>query len=334
MVGRHKEVKIHFLPGHVQVLEDDITIPTQRALITGATGLLGRAVCKEFRDHNWHVLGCGYSRARPRFEQLNLLDAEAIRETVQDFKPHVIVHCAAERRIDVAEKQPDVASDLNVAASGNLAKEADQVGAFLIYISSDYVFDGTSPPYLEEDMPNPLNIYARTKLEGEKAVLQNSEGAAVLRVPALYGEVERLTENPLTLLFNCVQHTHEYAFLDHVQVKFPTHAKDVATVCLQISQRKLEDPSVKGIFHWSNNEQMTKYEIACTMADVFNLPHNHLRPITDAPVGPILRPLNPRLDCSKLEHLGIGQRTPFRIGIKESLWPFLLDKRWRQTVFH
>lgn len=334
MVGRHKEVKIHFLPGHVQVLEEDVNIPTRRALITGATGLLGRAVYKEFKDHDWHVLGCGYSRARPRFEQLNLLDAEAIRETVQNFQPHIIVHCAAERRLDVAEDHADAASELNVAASGNLAKEAEQVGAFLIYISSDYVFDGTSPPYGEEDMPNPLNIYGRTKLEGEKAVLQNSEGAAVLRVPALYGEVEKLNENPVTVLFDSVQHSHKYAGLDHVQQRFPTHVKDVATVCLQLSHRKLEDPSVKGIFHWSNNEQMTKYEIACAMADAFNLPHNHLRPITDAPVATISRPLNAKLDCSKLENLGIGQRTPFQIGIKESLWPFLLDKRWRQTVFH
>ncbi|XP_069510388.1 methionine adenosyltransferase 2 subunit beta isoform X2 [Ambystoma mexicanum] len=320
MVGRQKE--------------EDVTVPSRRALITGATGLLGRAVYRKFRDHDWDVLGCGFSRARPRFEQLNLLDATAVQKTVQDFQPHVIVHCAAERKLDVAENQPEAASELNVVASGNLAKEAANVGAFLIYISSDYVFDGTSPPYFEEDKPNPLNIYGQTKLDGEKAVLQNNKGAAVLRVPALYGEVERLDENPVTVLFDSVQHSHKYTNLDDMQQRFPTHVKDVATVCLQLSERNLMDPSVKGIFHWSGNEQMTKYEIACAMADAFNLPRNHLRPSTDTPVTTILRPLNAKLACSKLESLGIGQHTPFRIGIKESLWPFLVDKRWRQTVFH
>ena len=93
-----------------------------------------------------------------------------------NFQPHVIVHCAAERRPDVVENHPDTASQLNVDASGNLAKEAAAIGAFLIYISSDYVFDGTNPPYREEDIPNPLNLYGKTKLEGEKAVLENNLG--------------------------------------------------------------------------------------------------------------------------------------------------------------
>jgi S-adenosylmethionine synthetase len=96
------------------------------------------------------------------------LDSEAVHHIIHDFQSHVVVHCAAERRPDVVESQPDAASQLNVAASGNLATEAAAVGAFLIYISSDYVFDGTNPPYTEEDTPNPLNLYGKTKLEGER----------------------------------------------------------------------------------------------------------------------------------------------------------------------
>ncbi|MEE6478802.1 hypothetical protein FKM82_012011 [Ascaphus truei] len=224
----------------MEIEKEDVLVSNRRVLITGATGLLGRAVYKEFKDNNWHVVGCGYTRARPRFEHLNLLDVAAVKTLVQDFKPHVIVHCAAERRPDIVESQPESASMLNVVASGNLAKEAAGVGAFLLYISSDYVFDGTNPPYLEDSVPNPLNFYGKTKLEGERTVFQNNEA----------------------------------------------------------------------------------------------FPSSHLRAITDEPVGGTTRPWNPQLDCSKLEKLGIGQRTPFRVGIRESLWPFLVDKRWRQTVFH
>ncbi|XP_029073693.1 methionine adenosyltransferase 2 subunit beta isoform X3 [Monodon monoceros] len=249
-------------------------------------------------------------------------------------QPHVIVHCAAERRADVVENQPDAASQLNVDASGNLAKEAAAVGAFLIYISSDYVFDGTNPPYREEDIPSPLNLYGKTKLEGERAVLENNLGAAVLRIPVLYGEVEKLEESAVTVMFDKVQFSNKSANMDHWQQRFPTHVKDVATVCRQLAEKRMLDPSIKGTFHWSGNEQMTKYEMACAIADTFNLPSSHLRPITDSPVLGAQRPRNAQLDCSKLETLGIGQRTPFRIGIKESLWPFLIDKRWRQTVFH
>ncbi|KAM4676808.1 methionine adenosyltransferase 2 subunit beta isoform 2-T2 [Discoglossus pictus] len=318
----------------MEIEEEDMIIPDRRVLVTGATGLLGRSVYKEFKDNNWHVLGCGYSRARPRFEYLNLLDAAAVKALVQDFKPHVIVHCAAERRPDIIENRPENASMLNVGASENLAKEAAAIGAFLIYISSDYVFDGTHPPYLEDSVPNPLNIYGKTKLEGERVVLQNHEGAAVLRIPVLYGDVQKLEESAVTILFDKVQHSNKSANMDHWLQRFPTYVQDVASVCLQLAEKRLQDPSIKGIFHWSANEQMTKYEIACAMADAFNLPSSHLRPITDEPVGGTPRPWNPQLDCSKLEALGIGQRTPFRVGIRESLWPFLADKRWRQTVFH
>ncbi|KAM8973292.1 methionine adenosyltransferase 2 subunit beta isoform 2-T2 [Pelodytes ibericus] len=333
MEGRQKEFTIRFLPGWVEVVQD-VVVPSKRALITGATGLLGRAVYKEFKENNWHVVGCGYSRARPRFERVNLLDAAAVKSLIQDFQPHVIVHCAAEKRPDIVEHQPEATSLLNVGASENLAKEAGAVGAFLIYISSDYVFDGRNPPYREDSLPNPLNLYGKTKLEGERAVLRNNEGAAVLRVPVLYGEVEKLDESAVTIMFDKVQFNNKSANMDHLQQRFPTYVKDVASVCLQLTEKKLQDPSVKGIFHWSGNEQMTKYEMACAMADAFNLPSSHLRPITDEPIGAVPRPWNPQLNCAKLEALGIGQRTPFRVGIRESLWPFLVDKRWRQTVFH
>ncbi|XP_060272591.1 methionine adenosyltransferase 2 subunit beta isoform X3 [Ovis aries] len=296
MVGREKELSIHFVPGDCRLVEEEVNIPNRRVLITGATGLLGRAVYKEFQQNNWHAVGCGFRRARPKFEQVNLLDSNAVHHIIYDFQPHVIVHCAAERRPDVVENHPDAASQLNVDASGNLAKEAAAIGAFLIYISSDYVFDGTNPPYREEDIPNPLNLYGKTKLEGEKAVLENNLGAAVLRIPVLYGEVERLEESAVTIMFDKVQFSNKSANMDHWQQRFPTHVKDVASVCRQLAEKRML--------------------------------------ITDSPVVGAQRPRNAQLDCSRLETLGIGQRTPFRIGIKESLWPFLIDKRWRQTVFH
>ncbi|XP_048175700.1 methionine adenosyltransferase 2 subunit beta isoform X3 [Corvus hawaiiensis] len=296
MVGREKELRIRFAPGRCELVEEDVDIPSRRVLITGATGLLGRAVFKEFNENNWNAVGCGYRRAQPRFEQINLLDSIAVHDIIHDFQPHVIVHCAAERRPDIVESQPDAASQLNVAASANLAKEAAGVGAFLIYISTDYVFDGTSPPYKETDVPNPLNLYGKTKLEGEKAVLKNNEETAVLRIPVLYGEVERLEESAVTVMFDKVQFSNKSANMDHWQQRFPTNVKDVAAVCRQLAEKRML--------------------------------------ITDSPVVGALRPKNAQLDCSKLEMLGIGQRTPFRAGIRESLWPFLVDKRWRQTVFH
>ncbi|XP_078087683.1 methionine adenosyltransferase 2 subunit beta [Mustelus asterias] len=336
MVGkrREKELKIHFSPGSVRLLEVDTCVPDRRALITGVTGLLGRAVYKEFVDNGWDTVGYGYKRARPKFEKVNLLDPGAVRQIIQDFKPHAVIHCAAERRPDVAESQPEYTRQLNVCSSGCIAKESAEIGAFLIYMSTDYIFDGSKPPYREHDTPNPLNQYGKTKLEGERIVLQNHPGAAVLRVPLLYGKIEKLEESSATALFAKVQCHSVMACMDHWGQKFPTHVDDVARVCRQLSERRLQDPSISGIFHWSGNERMTKYEMACTMAEIFNLPSNHLRPDTDCAHDGALRPRDVQLDCSRLERMGIGQRTPFRIGIRRCLWPYLLDKQWRQTVFH
>uniref|UniRef100_A0A4W3H966 Methionine adenosyltransferase 2 subunit beta n=1 Tax=Callorhinchus milii TaxID=7868 RepID=A0A4W3H966_CALMI len=325
--------KEHTPPTHTHV-QEDAPVPDRRVLVTGATGLLGRAVYKEFADNDWDTMGCGYKRARPKFEQVNLLDPSAVRQLIQEFKPHTVVHCAAERRPDVVASQPEHSTQLNVMASGWIAKESAEIGAFLIYMSTDYVFDGTSPPYREEDTPNPLNTYGKTKLQGEQAVLQNHPGAAVLRVPVLYGDVQSLEESAVTVLFDKVQHSNKSANMDNWQQRFPTHVGDVARVCRQLAERRLEDSCIKGIFHWSGNEQMSKYQMACIMANVFNLPSSHLRSITESPVVGALRPQNTQLDCSRLERLGIGHRTPFLTGIRRCLWPFLLDKKWRQTVFH
>ncbi|XP_056140952.1 methionine adenosyltransferase 2 subunit beta isoform X2 [Lampris incognitus] len=315
--------------------EEDVCVPSRRVVVTGATGLLGRAVLREFQNNDWWVLGTGYRRARPRHLRCDLLDEEAVRSFIQDYKPDVIVHCAAERRPDVVERHTEAAVHLNVHATATVAKEAASSGAFLIYISSDYVFDGRSPPHGEDDAPNPLNIYGRSKLEGERETLRHCPRAVVLRVPVLYGEVECVAESAVTALWSRVQQGEmESCTLDHWQQRFPTDTRDVATVCRKIAERGLQDPSIRGIFHFSAKEQMTKYEMAVAMAQAFNLPSAHLIPLTEQPGG-ALRPENPQLECSRLEMLGLSvEPRPFRLAITQSLWPFLPDKRWRQTVFH
>ncbi|KPP73659.1 methionine adenosyltransferase 2 subunit beta-like [Scleropages formosus] len=362
------------MPGFAYTdIEETVDVPFRRVLVTGATGLLGRAVYREFQNNSWHILGCGYSRARPRFLRCNLMDEDAVREVIHNFQviaerrtttivispvaavcfadgvqcrhccplrsypqPHVIVHCAAERRPDVVERHTEAAMNLNIHASATLAKESATAGTFLIYISTDYVFDGRNPPYGENDAPNPLNLYGKSKLEGEREVLRHNPGAAVLRVPVLYGEVERVDESAVTVLWDRVQESCESSTVDHCQQRFPTYVNDVARLCRLMAERRLQDSSLRGIFHYSGKEQMTKYEMACAIADAFNLPSSHLIPLTEQPAGAgAQRPHNSQLECSRLESLGLGvEPTPFKVAVRDSLWPFLYDKRWRQTVFH
>lgn len=236
----------------------------------------------------------------------------------------VIVHAAAERRPDVTDKDPDATEALNVSATKTIAQLAAEVGAFVIYISTDYVFDGKSPPYHVDGQPNPLNSYGQSKLEGEKltrSVLPDD--SCVLRIPVLYGDVETLDESAVTVLFKAVQDTKTPAKMNNHERRYPTHVADVATVCRQIADRVLttERKSLAGILHWSGSECMTKYDMARRMAELAGLPTEHLVPVGAIPGG-VPRPYDCHLDCSVLERMGIGQRTPFDEGVKAALRKF------------
>uniref|UniRef100_A0A3B4AKV6 Methionine adenosyltransferase 2 subunit beta n=1 Tax=Periophthalmus magnuspinnatus TaxID=409849 RepID=A0A3B4AKV6_9GOBI len=319
-----------FRPG-LGTLDQLYTLHRGRVLVTGATGLLGRSMCRQLRDDGWSVIAAGFSRALPGTLRCDLTCEEQVHRMVQQQKPDVIVHCAAERRPDIVERASDSALNLNVHATAVLAKEA----AFLVYISTDYVFDGRNPPYGEDDAPNPLNLYGRSKMEGEREAQRHCIDCVVLRVPVLFGEVERLEESAVTVLWGSVLDSAQTCSLDHTQQRFPTEVRDVARVCSNICSRRRQDRSVRGVFHFSAQEQMTKYEMAKAIADAFQLPSDHIIPLTEPAPGLTTRPQNVRLACSRLELLDLAvEPRPFRAAILDCLWPFTPDRRWRQTVFH
>lgn len=293
-----------------------------RVIVTGASGLLGRAIFKEFRSSSdWEVLGLAFSRARDGLAQVDLSDKEATAETINKFKPDVIIHSAAERSVDVVEKQPEKAKKINLDGTRNVCEAAAAVNAWVLFISTDYVFDGKNPPYKVTDEPNPLNLYGKSKMEGEKITLDVNSDNGVLRVPILYGEVETLKESAVTVLFSKVKNTSCEAPMDARQQRFPTHVNDIAYVIRKLSEKRLEDPSVKGIFHWMNNEVMTKYDMAVTMAKAFGISTDHIVKDTTSTLGN--RPENCQLDCSRIDDLGICKRTKFSDAIVDILKPFL-----------
>ncbi|CAH1268493.1 MAT2B [Branchiostoma lanceolatum] len=212
-----------------------------RVLITGASGLLGRALMQEFQGATgWEVLGLAYSRAGGRLKKVDLRDQAAVRETVQEFKPDVLIHSAAQRRPDVVEKDEEATSALNVEATRTVAQAAVDVGAFLVYISTDYVFDGKSSPHKVTDSPNPLNKYGVSKLAGEKTALEVAKDGAVLRVPILYGPIEAIDESAVTVLFGAVQNLGQTAKMSDYERRYPTHVGDVAAVCRQLAEKRLQ----------------------------------------------------------------------------------------------
>jgi dTDP-4-dehydrorhamnose reductase len=170
-----------------------------KVLITGASGLLGRAIKTEFEKvTSWNILGLGYSRLEGGLKKVDLTNDKDLGDIIDEFKPDVLIHSAAERRPDVVGNKVKETEALNIKSTENIAKLMAKTGGFVLYISTDYIFDGLSPPYTTKSKPNPLNKYGTTKLEGERVTMLNTEKYAILRVPILYGEVKFIKESAVT----------------------------------------------------------------------------------------------------------------------------------------
>jgi len=205
-------------------------------------------------------------------DELDLVRISDIRSKVQDLKPDVIVNAAAYTAVDKAESEPDLAMAINGAAPGVLAEEAKKIGALLVHYSTDYVFDGTKDtPYNEEDIPNPLNVYGRTKLAGEQAIQAVDGNYLIFRTSWVYGT--RGKNFYLTIL-KLAQEQEEIRVVDD-QIGAPTWCRMIAeSTALILSQGINRSEGFhsyfekrKGIFHMTAGGQTSWYGFAKHIID-------------------------------------------------------------------
>ena len=201
--------------------------PPPSVLITGASGLLGRAILAAFTRAGWAATGAAFSRAIPPLIPLDVRLPAACAEALRSLAPRLVVHAAAERRPDACEKDPAAAELLNVDAVWHLAREAARSGAAFIYISTDYLWDGTAAPYAEDAPVCPLNAYGAQKARGEWAARAAHPGACVLRVPVLFGPTSDLGESAVTMFAAAVKAQEKPGVADDWQIRVPTFTPDI-----------------------------------------------------------------------------------------------------------
>ncbi len=285
-------------------------------VITGATGMLGRALLREFAGRS--VVGTGLTRTGPNVERLDLLNEASLATFLARHQPRLVIHAAAERRPDIGEREPERTRALNVGVTATLGRLARDTGAHVLYISTDYVFDGTRPPYAPQDATNPLNFYGQTKLDGEQALFAATPEASVLRVGVLFGQVETPEESAVTTLLRDVRGPAPKA-IDDWGRRYPTSTGEVAALCRNLAERHLSGTSIAGIWHWCGRERLTKYAQALALGQALGLSTAHLSP-DPMPAGGTPRPRDCRLDCSAAEALGLGRHVPFREALARSLF--------------
>lgn len=152
-----------------------------KVLVTGANGMLGQDLCPILEDYGAEVI-------ETDVDTLDITDEKQVFQMFSDVKPDMVIHCAAYTNVDKAEEDLKTAELINVNGTENVAEACGKLGITLVYISTDYVFDGeTVEPYTSEDLPNPINNYGTTKYEGEEAVRSLCEKYYVVRTSWLYG---------------------------------------------------------------------------------------------------------------------------------------------------
>jgi dTDP-4-dehydrorhamnose reductase len=287
-------------------------------LVIGASGLLGRQIAAYLRRAGYLTVGTAQRRVGATDLALDMALPGAAEALLQSLRPRFVLIVAGEKRTDVCERDPARAWALNVDAPGRIARTAAMLGARVLYISTDYVFDGTRPPYFPQSTTHPLNAYGRSKREGESAVLAAGHGMAVLRLPLLFGPGD-LSESSVTAVL-AQDHGGAQIAADDWAIRYPTFTCDVGAVCLQIVERWAAGAVLDGIHHWSASVPCTKYALSVRLAHWAGLPPGLFVP-TQPDKDAVARPRDCHLDVTSLRDLGIGVETPLDRALQAVLKP-------------
>jgi dTDP-4-dehydrorhamnose reductase len=216
-------------------------------LITGAKGQLAREFLKVLKNDDYKI------KALDR-EGLDVSDSRAVLEAVSYYRPDVVINCAAYNFVDKAEEDSDIPFKVNSTGPKNLASACKKHNALLIHYSTDYIFDGTKEGfYTEQDKPNPINIYGRSKLEGEELLKKEMENFLIFRVSWVFGEGKQ----------NFLYKLKEWAKKQKVirvacdQISVPTYTEDIVmSTILSIKE------GLRGVYHLTNSGYASRYEVA------------------------------------------------------------------------
>jgi dTDP-4-dehydrorhamnose reductase len=286
-----------------------------RILLTGANGQVGWELQRALAPLG-EVIALDRSR-------LDLSRPDALRETVRAIAPDAIVNAAAYTAVDRAESEPELARAINAIAPGVLAEEAHRLDAVLVHYSTDYVFDGTKPkPYTESDSPNPLSVYGRTKLEGERAIGASGCRHLTLRTSWVYGA---RGSNFLLTMLRLAREGRQMRIVDD-QVGAPTWCREIAqATATLLAQPALPAPGSAGLFHLTASGATTWFGFAKAIFESPEMARIGIEPPvleaipTSAYPTPARRPANSRLDCARLERRAGVRRTPWDAALAQCL---------------
>ena len=239
-----------------------------KILITGSNGLLGQKLVKQLLNKNISFLASSKGENRnpqcpnTHYVQMDITNPSQVSAIFQEYLPSAVIHTAAITNVDYCESNISECKEVNVAATNILFHAAQSINAQLIALSTDFVFDGVRGNYKETDAPNPLSVYARSKLAAEQLLqVSNYKNWAIVRTIIVFGEGSNLSRSNIVLWAKeALSSGKELNIIDD-QFRAPTWADDLAWACIRIALMKK-----KGIFHISGPETFSIYDLVLRVA--------------------------------------------------------------------
>jgi dTDP-4-dehydrorhamnose reductase len=253
-----------------------------KILITGANGFLGYYLAEQLLKKNYSVTATGKGDGRLPFTHnknfqwlsMDFTDPFSIHDVFENIKPDVVVHAGAMSKPDECETNQMLAYLVNVEGTVQLLINAADIKSFFVFLSTDFVFDGERGMYNEDDAPNPVNYYGRTKLEAEEAVKEYEFDWAIVRTVLVYGKNHSGHNNILKIVKEKLEKGEEYGVVDD-QLRTPTYVEDLAKGIISIIEKK-----ATGVFHLSGKDILTPYQMAIKTAEHLGLNSSLIKKVT------------------------------------------------------
>jgi dTDP-4-dehydrorhamnose reductase len=272
-----------------------------KLLITGASGLYGSKLAR-VAEEKGHQAYSAYNEHQAPFGKpvrLDVSDRVQVEKTFKEVEPEVVVHAASLTDVDKCELNRELAWQINVKGTENIAVASRAKKAFLLYISTDYVFDGEKGCYTETDSPNPLNYYGLTKLRAEQQVKSIAGDCCIVRASVIYGATPAAgkVNFALWILNNLKKGDKPKALVD--QWNSPTLNSSLARMTLEIIERRLT-----GVFHLSGATRISRYDFAEMVSKTFNVDGSLIAPSRAKDFSWVApRPRDSSLDTSKAQQI-------------------------------
>jgi len=291
-----------------------------RIVVAGAKGLLGHEVAHVLRTSGHELIAADLEEDLLHdIAALDITQPAMVRGFLEATRPAWLINCAAYTQVDDCEEHEEVAFQVNGKAPGFLAEACNETGATLLHVSTDYVFDGTKDsPYTEDDLPNPLNVYGRSKLAGEEAIRCVTDKFIIVRPQWMFGPYGA---NFVSTILNKAREQDKVEVVDD-QWGSPTYSKDLAKAI-----KLLLECDARGIFHVCNRGQATWFDLAKKAIALAELETEVIPVGTQRFPRPAKRPRNSLLSTKKFRDTTGKLLPPWQISLQDYLKEYLQEFR-------